>query len=73
MRDLQEADEKAGDQALGIYRTLVRRCLTQTQGYECQAAEGEFMLAFHEAAHAVDFCLLVDCTRPVLHFDFSVS
>ena len=34
-------------------------CLTALGGYECQEAQGDFMLSFHTAADAVGFCLKV--------------
>lgn len=44
-----------------LYRDVVRRLLKVTQGYECQEADGNFMLAFHQPVKALQFCLLV-CT-----------
>lgn len=59
----QERDATATEKALSMYRDQVRRCLNKEQGYECQANEGDFMLAFHEPTHAVEFCLSVSHCR----------
>ena len=56
---MQEQNVAAAEQALGIYREYVRRCLAQRGGYECQEADGEFMLAFAFPMQAVQFCLSV--------------
>ena len=42
-----------------LYKDVVRRLLITTEGYECQEAEGNFMLVFHKPMKAVQFCLLV--------------
>ena len=42
-----------------MFRYKVRRALRDQQGYECQEADGDFMLAFTSPADAVRFCLLV--------------
>ena len=42
-----------------LYKDVVRRLLRTTEGYECQEAEGNFMLVFHKPMKAVQFCLLV--------------
>ena len=59
---LQAQSDIAVDHAMTLYRDVVRRLLKVTQGYECQEADGNFMLAFHQPVKALQFCLLV-CTR----------
>lgn len=49
----------AANSALLIYLACVRKLLRRFNGYECQEAEGSFMLAFKEPVEAVLFCLLV--------------
>ena len=49
----------ATEHALSMYREQVRRNLAKMQGYECQEADGEFMLAFSLPLQAVSFCLMV--------------
>ena len=49
-----------------MYRDQVRRGLSKFGGYECQEAEGEFMLAFPLLMQAVDFCLMVSCEEIVI-------
>ena len=56
---VQEANSSATDLALLLFKDYVRRWLMNTHGYECQEAEGEFMLAFSSPLPAVQFCLLV--------------
>lgn len=55
---MQGTSAHATEQALDQYRTIVRHCLACMHGYECQEADGEFMLAFHCGAHAANFCLM---------------
>lgn len=45
--------------ALMLYQDYVRRWLLKLSGYECQQADGEFMLAFDVPINAVKFCLAV--------------
>ncbi|KAK9802596.1 hypothetical protein WJX73_010556 [Symbiochloris irregularis] len=59
MQGMKEANNMATEHALSMYRDQVRRCLSRMQGYECQEADGEFMLAFTQPLLAVQFCLLV--------------
>ena len=47
-----------------LYKDVIRRLLRTTEGYECQEAEGNFMLAFHNPMKAVQFCLLVRLLLP---------
>ena len=56
---LQEANSTATDLALLLYKDYVRRWLLKLHGYECQEAEGEFMLAFFNPIPAIQFCLQV--------------
>ena len=56
---LQASNLMAADQALTLYTDVVRRLLRVTEGYECQEAEGQFMLAFHQSIHAAQFCMMV--------------
>lgn len=42
---------------LALYLACVRRQLKRSRGYECQEADGTFMLAFCHPADAVQFCL----------------
>ena len=49
----------ATEEALVMFRYKVRRALRDQLGYECQEADGAFMLAFSSPADAVRFCLLV--------------
>ena len=58
---LQAQSDTAVDHAMTLYRDVVRRLLKVTKGYECQEADGNFMLAFHQPVKALHFCLLV-CT-----------
>lgn len=59
MQCLQAESDVAAEHAMTLYRDVIRRLLRTTQGYECQEAEGNFMLAFHKPITAVQFCLLV--------------
>ena len=47
-----------------MFRYKVRRALRDQQGYECQEADGDFMLAFSSPCDAVRFCLLVCLLLP---------
>ena len=42
-----------------MYQDYIRRWLLKMSGYECQQADGEFMLAFASPVNAVQFCLVV--------------
>lgn len=57
--DMQATDLGATEEALVMFRYKVRRALRDQQGYECQEADGVFMLAFTSPADAVRFCLSV--------------
>ena len=64
---VQEYNLTAAELALMLYQDYVRRWLLKMSGYECQQADGEFMLAFASPVNAVQFCLLVTphpCARP---------
>lgn len=50
----------AAEHGMTLYRDVIRRLLRSTEGYECQEAEGNFMLVFHCPVRAVQFCLQVD-------------
>ena len=56
---LQAQGDVAAEHAMTLYKDVIRRLLRTTEGYECQEAEGNFMLAFHKPMKAVQFCLLV--------------
>ena len=56
---MQEYDLIATEHALSMYHEKVRQCLGRRGGYECQEADGEFMLAFPLPMQAVQFCLEV--------------
>jgi len=58
MNELQAADLAATEEALVMFRYKVRRALRDQQGYECQEADGDFMLAF-SPCDAARFCLSV--------------
>lgn len=47
-----------------MFRYKVRRALRDQQGYECQEADGDFMLAFSSPCDAARFCLEVGCLSP---------
>ena len=47
-----------------MFRYKVRRALRDQQGYECQEADGDFMLAFSSPCDAARFCLEVGCLCP---------
>ncbi|DBA75610.1 TPA: hypothetical protein ACH3X2_009160 [Trebouxia sp. C0005] len=51
--------EVAAEHGMTLYRDVIRRLLRSTEGYECQEAEGNFMLVFHSPMRAVQFCLQV--------------
>ena len=59
MNELQASDLAATEEALVMFRYKVRRALRDQQGYECQEANGDFMLAFGSPCDAVRFCLSV--------------
>ena len=59
MHGSQDKDLATATLALNMYRHLVRRLLVPHSGYECQEADGEFMLAFSAPMQAVLFCLQV--------------
>lgn len=63
---LQAQGDVAAEHAMTLYKDVVRRLLRTTEGYECQEAEGNFMLAFHKPVKAVQFCLLVRAVLPCL-------
>ena len=49
----------AAEVALMMYQDYMRRWMLKMSGYECQQADGEFMLAFASPVNAVQFCLVV--------------
>ena len=57
--DMQEVNVAAKTAALALYLSCVRRLLRPFLGYECQEANGDFMLAFAKPLDAVYFCLAV--------------
>jgi len=61
LADMRQAQgEVAAEHAMTLYKDVVQRLLRSTEGYECQEAEGNFMLVFHRPMRAVQFCLQVD-------------
>lgn len=56
---LQAANFDAAQAALVSFRNIVRLWLNALDGYECQEANGDFMIAFHSASQAAHFCLQV--------------
>ncbi|KAL0031937.1 hypothetical protein WJX79_006910 [Trebouxia sp. C0005] len=56
---MKAADLAATEEALVMFRYKVRRALRDQQGYECQEADGDFMLAFSSPCDAARFCLSV--------------
>ncbi len=48
----------AADTALQLYSDCVRWLLLVAGGYECQEAEGTFMIAFASADAALEWCLM---------------
>ncbi len=66
MTELQASDLAATEEALVMFRYKVRRALRDQQGYECQEADGDFMLAFSSPCDAARFCLAVHLL-PDLH------
>ena len=59
MHCLQERDIDAANSALLIYLACTRKLLRLFNGYECQEADGSFMLAFKAPIDSVLFCLMV--------------
>ncbi|KAL3145789.1 hypothetical protein ABBQ38_015166 [Trebouxia sp. C0009 RCD-2024] len=59
LKAMRAQGEVAAEHAMTLYKDVIRRLLRLTEGYECQEAEGNFMLAFHKPIKAVQFCLLV--------------
>ena len=55
----QAANDAATELALTHYRDCIRSCLNSSSGYECQEADGDFMLAFANNNDAVIFSLMV--------------
>lgn len=49
----------AAELAVMLYQDYVRRWLLKMSGYECQQADGGFMLAFASPLNAIHFCLVV--------------
>jgi hypothetical protein len=54
----------AANSALLIYLACVRKLLRRFNGYECQEADGSFMLAFKTPTDAILFCLMVPPFSP---------
>lgn len=46
------------EQAVQLYSDCVRWLLLVAGGYECQEAEGTFMIAFNSADAAIEWCLM---------------
>jgi hypothetical protein len=57
--DMLGANRKAAEQALSLYCDALRWLLLVGGGYECQEAEGTFMVAFPAADVALEWCLMV--------------
>ena len=56
---MQDKNVDAANSALLIYLACVRKLLRRFGGYECQEADGSFMLAFKNPTDAILFCLMV--------------
>lgn len=56
---LQAQSDVAAEHGMTLYKAVVRRLIHSSEGYECQEAEGSFMLVFHKPMRAVQFCLQV--------------
>lgn len=67
---MQASDLAATEEALVMFRYKVRRALRDQQGYECQEADGDFMLAFNTPCDAARFCLSVGHNCPVASVKF---
>ncbi|DBB15937.1 TPA: hypothetical protein ACH3X3_003311 [Trebouxia sp. C0006] len=59
LKAMRAQEEVAAEHGMTLYRDVIRRLLRSTEGYECQEAEGNFMLVFHCPMRAVQFCLQV--------------
>lgn len=57
--EIVEASREAAELALELYSDAVRWLLLVGGGYECQEAEGTFMVAFSSADVAIEWCLMV--------------
>ena len=62
---MQERDIDAANSALLIYLACTRKLLRLFNGYECQEADGSFMLAFKAPIDSLLFCLMVCCSLPL--------
>eukprot|EP00882_Tetradesmus_deserticola_P025795 GHRQ01028364.1.p1 GENE.GHRQ01028364.1~~GHRQ01028364.1.p1 ORF type:complete len:205 (+),score=78.57 GHRQ01028364.1:86-700(+) len=57
--EIVEVNREAAELALELYSDCVRWLLLVGGGYECQEAEGTFMVAFSSADVAIEWCLMV--------------
>ncbi|WIA33706.1 hypothetical protein OEZ86_006824 [Tetradesmus obliquus] len=58
-RQMSLADRPAAQEMLQHYSDVVRWTLLVAGGYECQEQEGNYMIAFHSAATALEWALLL--------------
>ena len=64
---LQEKSHDAASSSLLIYQACVRKLLRRFNGYECQEADGSFMVVFKYPSDAAFFCLMVICWLQACH------
>ena len=64
---LQAQSDVAAEHGMTLYKAVVRRLIHNSEGYECQEAEGSFMLVFHKPMRAVQFCLQVSSSTSTKH------
>ncbi|KAG1674923.1 hypothetical protein FOA52_014716 [Chlamydomonas sp. UWO 241] len=57
--DMRNASPNVARDVLDMYTATIRRSLLVMGGYECQEAEGGFMIVFTRPADALEWCLLV--------------
>ncbi|KAK9861409.1 hypothetical protein WJX84_009398 [Apatococcus fuscideae] len=55
--EIKAASPDIFQRMLTAYRACIRQLLALRNGYECQEADGDFMLVFENPVQAVNFCL----------------
>lgn len=55
---MMAANREVAEATLALYSDCVRWLLLAAGGYECQEAEGTFMVAFAAAEAALEWCLM---------------
>jgi hypothetical protein len=58
-QEMLSTNREAAELAAQLYSDCVRWLLLAAGGYECQEAEGSFMVAFTAADAALEWCLMV--------------